>query len=95
MGAFSFSDNDDSNTRHAGIFTGTSDPQMSAWDIEFGIQRERAVVQSRQARRNVGELSEPPLRGRLFFQLKRLRVDVALPPQGSSGFQESSSLAEC
>jgi hypothetical protein len=40
MGAFSFSDNDDSNTRHAGIFTGTSDPQMSAWDIEFGIQRD-------------------------------------------------------
>ena len=39
MGAFSFSDNDDSNTKHAGIFTGTSDPQMSAWDIEFGIQR--------------------------------------------------------
>ena len=39
MGAFSFSDNDDSNTKHAGIFTGTSDPQMSAGDIEFGIQR--------------------------------------------------------
>ena len=39
MGAFSFSDNDDSNSKHAGIFTGTSDPQMSAWDIEFGIQR--------------------------------------------------------
>jgi hypothetical protein len=39
MGAFSFSDDDDSNTKHAGIFTGTSDPQMSAWDIEFSIQR--------------------------------------------------------
>jgi len=39
MGAFSFSDNDDSNTKHAGIFTGTSDPQMRAGDIEFGIQR--------------------------------------------------------
>jgi hypothetical protein len=39
FGAFSFSDNNDSNTQHAGIFTGTSDPLMSGWDIEFGIQR--------------------------------------------------------
>ena len=37
--AFSFSDNNDSNTQHAGIFTGTSDPQMSAWDARLGIQR--------------------------------------------------------
>ena len=40
MGAFSFSDNNDSNTQHAGVFTGTSDPLMSAWDVEFGIQRD-------------------------------------------------------
>jgi Gram-negative porin len=39
VGAFSFSDNDDSNTVHAGVFTGTSDPQMSAWEAQVGIQR--------------------------------------------------------
>ena len=39
VGAFSFSENADSNTVHAGIFTATSDPDMDAWDVEFGIQR--------------------------------------------------------
>ena len=37
--AFSFSDNNDTNTQHAGVFTHASDPQMSAWDVQFGIQR--------------------------------------------------------
>jgi predicted porin len=37
--AFSFSDINDTNTQHAGIYTGTSDPQMSAWDVQVGIQR--------------------------------------------------------
>ncbi len=37
--AFSFSDTNDTNTQHAGVFTHTSDPGMSAWDVEFGIQR--------------------------------------------------------
>ncbi len=37
--AFSFSQNNDSNTVHAGVFTGTSDPLMSAWDVQAGIQR--------------------------------------------------------
>jgi predicted porin len=39
FGAWSYSDNNDSNTVHAGVFTGTSDPLMNAWDIQFGIQR--------------------------------------------------------
>lgn len=37
--AFSFSQNNDTNTIHAGVFTGTSDPLMSAWDVQAGIQR--------------------------------------------------------
>ncbi len=37
--AFSISDNHSPNTPDAGIFTGTSDPQMTAWDAQIGIQR--------------------------------------------------------
>jgi predicted porin len=37
--AFSFSDQGDSDTVHAGVFTGTSAPLMSAWDAQLGIQR--------------------------------------------------------
>jgi Gram-negative porin len=37
--AFSVSDNHDSNTLDAGIFTRTSDPQMTAWDSQIGLQR--------------------------------------------------------
>jgi len=37
--AFSASDNHDSNTLNAGIFTGTSDPLMTAWDSQVGLQR--------------------------------------------------------
>ena len=37
--AFSFSDSNDSNTVHAGYFTGTSAPEMSGWDVQLGIQR--------------------------------------------------------
>jgi predicted porin len=40
FGAFSFSDTHDSNREHAGIFTGTSSPDMSAWDARIGIQRD-------------------------------------------------------
>jgi predicted porin len=37
--AFSVSNNYDSNTLGAGVFTGTSDPQMTAWDSQIGLQR--------------------------------------------------------
>ena len=40
FGAFSFSDNNDSNRQNAGVFTGTSSPDMSAWDARVGIQRD-------------------------------------------------------
>jgi predicted porin len=38
--AFSFSDNHDSNRQNAGVFTGTSSPDMNAWDARIGIQRD-------------------------------------------------------
>jgi predicted porin len=37
--AFTVSNNYDSNTLGAGVFTGTSDPQMTAWDSQIGVQR--------------------------------------------------------
>ncbi len=37
--AFSFSDTNDSNRQNAGVFTGTSSPDMNAWDVRGGIQR--------------------------------------------------------
>ncbi|MGB6769182.1 MAG: hypothetical protein WBE50_14035, partial [Methyloceanibacter sp.] len=37
--AFSFSETNDTNTMHSGFYTGTSAPQMNAWDVE-GIQRD-------------------------------------------------------
>jgi predicted porin len=37
--AFMISDQNDSNTVHAGVFTGTSAPQMNSWDVHLGIQR--------------------------------------------------------
>jgi predicted porin len=37
--AFMFSDQNDSNTVRAGVFTGTSAPEMNSWDVQFGIQR--------------------------------------------------------
>jgi predicted porin len=37
--AFSFSETNDTNTQHAGVFTHTSDPGMSGWDVQGGIQR--------------------------------------------------------
>jgi hypothetical protein len=40
FGAWSQSQDDDTNTIHAGVFTGSSMPEMEAWDIEIGIQRE-------------------------------------------------------
>jgi predicted porin len=39
FGAWSFSDNHDSNRQNAGVFTGTDSPDMSAWDAQVGIQR--------------------------------------------------------
>jgi predicted porin len=38
--AFSFSETNDTNTIHSGFYTGTSAPQMNAWDVEAGIQRD-------------------------------------------------------
>lgn len=38
--AFSFSETNDTNTIHSGFYTGTSAPQMNAWDVQAGIQRE-------------------------------------------------------
>lgn len=34
-----WSDQGDSDTIHAGVFTGTSAPQMSSWEVQLGIQR--------------------------------------------------------
>ena len=39
-GAFSTSENDDTNRINAGVFTGTSSPEMVAWDVQGGIQKE-------------------------------------------------------
>jgi predicted porin len=38
--AFSFSNSHDSNRKNAGVFTGTSSPDMDGWDVRVGIQRE-------------------------------------------------------
>jgi predicted porin len=37
--AFMWSDQDDSNTIHAGFYTGSSAPLMNSWDMNVGIQR--------------------------------------------------------
>jgi predicted porin len=39
FGAFSVSDDDDSNRIDSGIYTHTSSPEMTAWDVQIGIQR--------------------------------------------------------
>jgi predicted porin len=39
FGAWSLSQNDDTNRQNAGIFTHTSSPDMNAWDAQIGIQR--------------------------------------------------------
>jgi predicted porin len=39
FGAFSTSETDDTNRINAGAFTGTSSPDMTAWDLQIGIQR--------------------------------------------------------
>ena len=39
FGAFSTSESDATNRENAGIFTGTSSPEMNAWDAQIGIQR--------------------------------------------------------
>ena len=39
MGAFSVSQNNDSNREHAGVFDGKSSPDMNAYDLQIGIQR--------------------------------------------------------
>jgi hypothetical protein len=38
--AFSFPETNDTNTIHSGFYTGTSAPQMNAWDVEAGLQRD-------------------------------------------------------
>lgn len=40
FGAWSSSEDDDSNTINAGVFTGTSMPTMEAWDVQIGIQKQ-------------------------------------------------------
>jgi predicted porin len=42
--AFSFSDTNDSNRDHAGVFDGKDSPEMSAWDVRGGIQRKFAIL---------------------------------------------------
>jgi predicted porin len=42
--AFSFSDTNDSNRQNAGVFTGTSSPDMNAWDVRVGIQRKFGML---------------------------------------------------
>ena len=39
FGAFSNSQNNDSNREHAGVFDGKSSPDMNAYDLQIGIQR--------------------------------------------------------
>jgi predicted porin len=39
VSAFMWSDQGDSNTINAGVFTGTSAPQMNSWEVQLGIQR--------------------------------------------------------
>jgi len=38
--AYASSEDNDSNTINAGVFTGSSMPVMEAWDVEIGIQKE-------------------------------------------------------
>jgi predicted porin len=52
--AFSFSDTGDSNRQNAGVFTGTSSPDMNAWDVRIGIQRKMGAL---------GELGDTSLFG--------------------------------
>jgi predicted porin len=40
FGAFSTSEDEDTNRINAGVFTGTTTPDMNAWDLQVGIQRE-------------------------------------------------------
>jgi predicted porin len=44
FGAFSTSETNDSNRQNAGVFTGTSSPDMSAWDARIGIQRKMGAL---------------------------------------------------
>jgi predicted porin len=44
FGAFSFSDNNDSNRQSAGVFDGKSSPEMSAYDLQIGVQRKFAFL---------------------------------------------------
>jgi predicted porin len=46
FGAFSTSETNDSNRQNAGVFTGTSSPDMSAWDARIGIQRKMGALGS-------------------------------------------------
>jgi predicted porin len=43
FGAWSFSQNNDTNRDHAGAFDHKDSPEMSAWDIRGGIQRKFAI----------------------------------------------------
>ena len=38
-GAYSTSENDDTNRINAGVFTGTSSPDMDAWDVQGGVHK--------------------------------------------------------
>jgi hypothetical protein len=51
FGAFSFSANNDSSTKNAGIYTGTTDSLLSAFDPQIGIQRKVFLARPRQTRR--------------------------------------------
>ncbi len=42
--AWSLSNDDDCNRNHAGIYTGTSSPDMTAWDVRIGIQRKMGML---------------------------------------------------
>jgi predicted porin len=44
FGAFSTSESNDSNRQNGGVFTGTSSPDMSAWDARIGIQRKMGAL---------------------------------------------------
>jgi hypothetical protein len=44
FGAFSFSNNNDSNRQSAGVFDGKSSPEMSAYDLQIGVQRKFAFL---------------------------------------------------
>lgn len=42
--AFSFSDDNSTNRQNVGVFTGTSSPDMNAWDARVGIQRKFGML---------------------------------------------------